>query len=95
MREISLRYSNEYDEIKDPGGVKGRATRRQRDTYVVAYNAKRNAANITAVRGNFKAAVVCGYQGGYWRFWGCDVQARKIAQITEKRFRISDRRRRK
>jgi hypothetical protein len=58
MREIALRYSSGYDEIKYSGGVKGRATRRQRDTHVVAYNAKRGATNISTVRENLKAAGV-------------------------------------
>jgi hypothetical protein len=59
---------------------------------------KRGAANSTAVRGNFKGADVWLPRGLLKFFWGCDVQEQKIAQNIEtktKRFRISDRRRKK
>jgi hypothetical protein len=35
--------------------------------------------------GRISRLLVCGYQGGYRRLWGCDAQARKIAQRKEKK----------
>jgi hypothetical protein len=87
---MATKYIKEPEDKKFSGdGV--RAMRRHGGTMVMTYGVKMRV--LLAAAGIFVPDMThlkrCGF------FGGGDVQARKIAQSKEKRFRISDRRRRK